>query len=121
VCGDFGARLVEANGEDDHVHLLIEYPPTVQLSKLVNSLKGVSSRMLRAQRLPAVTKKLWGSHLWSSSYFAPHAAALRLPSSANTSKTRGAPDPALKDRVCGAQVNQFTQARRSGRGPRPAS
>lgn len=70
VCGDFGARLIEANGEDDHVHLLIEYPPTVQLSKLVNSLKGVSSRMLRAQRLPEVTAKLWGGHLWSSSYFA---------------------------------------------------
>jgi REP element-mobilizing transposase RayT len=46
VCADFGAMLTECNGEDDHVHLLIEYPPTVQLSKLVNSLKGVSSRRL---------------------------------------------------------------------------
>lgn len=66
VCADFGAALVESNGEDDHVHLLIEYPPTVQLSKLVNSLKGVSSRRLR-QRYQVRTHH---EHLWSPSYFA---------------------------------------------------
>ena len=47
VCTDFGASLKEMNGDRDHVHLLITYPPTVSLSKLVNSLKGVSSRLLR--------------------------------------------------------------------------
>lgn len=47
VCKDFNAELVEMNGERDHVHLLVNYPPSVSVSKLVNSLKGVSSRMLR--------------------------------------------------------------------------
>ena len=47
VCNDFGVDLREFEGEDDHVHLLIGFPPTVQLSRLVNSLKGVSSRHLR--------------------------------------------------------------------------
>ncbi|UEM24571.1 IS200/IS605 family transposase (plasmid) [Skermanella mucosa] len=70
VCAEFGARLKEANGEDDHVHLLIEYPPTVQLSKPVNSLKGVSSRLLRQHDFPEVTQRLWGGHLWSPSYCA---------------------------------------------------
>ena len=70
VCAEFDAVLKEVNGEDDHVHLLIEYPPTVQLSKLVNSLKGVSSRRLRQQNFPEVKRKLWGNHLWSPSYFA---------------------------------------------------
>lgn len=70
VCQDFDARLVEMDGEDDHVHLLVEYPPTVMLSRLVNSLKGVTSRVLRARAFPEVTAKLWGSHLWSPSYFA---------------------------------------------------
>ena len=70
VCAEFDAVLREVNGEDDHVHLLIEYPPTVQLSKLVNSLKGVSSRLLRKQNFPEVKSKLWGGHLWSPSYFA---------------------------------------------------
>jgi REP element-mobilizing transposase RayT len=48
VCGDFGAELREFNGEDDHVHL-VEYPPKVAVSALVNSLKGVSARRLRSQ------------------------------------------------------------------------
>ncbi|GHJ35580.1 hypothetical protein Sm713_11890 [Streptomyces sp. TS71-3] len=49
VCGRFGAELREFNGEADHVHLLVHYPPKVALSKLINSLKGVSSRYLRAE------------------------------------------------------------------------
>ena len=51
VCGDFGAVLKECDGEADHVHMLVEYPPTVQLSKLVNSLKAVTSRRLRNEFL----------------------------------------------------------------------
>ena len=47
VCADFGAELREFNGEDDHVHLLVHYPPSRRPSKLVNSLKGVSARYLR--------------------------------------------------------------------------
>lgn len=70
VCADFGATLDEFNGEDDHVHLLVQYPPTVQLSKLVNSLKGVSSRALRHNHAQHLRKYLWGDHLWSPSYFA---------------------------------------------------
>lgn len=70
VCTDFGAKLVEVNGENDHVHLLITYPPTIALSKLVNSLKGVSSRMIRKANFPIVAQALWGNSLWSPSYFA---------------------------------------------------
>ena len=69
VCTDFEATLVECNGEDDHVHLLITYPPKVQLSKLVNSLKGVSSRKLRELR-PEISGRYYNGVLWSPSYFA---------------------------------------------------
>ena len=69
VCEDFEATLVDTNGEDDHVHLLVEYPPKVTLSTLVNSLKGVSSRRLR-QIHPDVTARYWRGVLWSPSYFA---------------------------------------------------
>ncbi|NNG76593.1 IS200/IS605 family transposase [Acinetobacter sp. ANC 4277] len=69
VCLDFEAELTEFNGEDDHVHLLINYPPKVAVSNLVNSLKGVSSRHLRKQ-YPEIKSKLWGGSLWSPSYFA---------------------------------------------------
>ena len=69
VCDDFEAELVELNGEDDHVHLLVSYPPKVSLSRLVNSLKGVSSRLLRRER-PDLRGRYWKSVLWSPSYFA---------------------------------------------------
>lgn len=68
VCRDFGAELVECSGEDDHVHLLVTYPPTVTMSKLVNSLKGVSSRRLRDIR-PEVSDRYSQGVLWSPSYF----------------------------------------------------
>ena len=70
VSEDFEAKLVEFDGEKDHVHLLVEYPPKVSISKLVNSLKGVSSRLLRKKNFPSVAKALWGGSLWSPSYFA---------------------------------------------------
>jgi hypothetical protein len=63
VCADFGAALVEFNGEDDHVNPLVEYPPT-QLRELVNSLKGVTSPRLR-QRFRLRTHR---DHQWSPSY-----------------------------------------------------
>ncbi len=70
VCQDFEAELKQFNGEQDHVHLLVHYPPKVQLSKLVNSLKGVSSRRLRQEYDAHVRRYLWGGHFWSGSYFA---------------------------------------------------
>ena len=70
VCGDFGAELREFNGEDDHVHLLVEYPPKVAVSALVNSLKGVSARRLRSEFTGRVNRASMHGHLWSPSYFA---------------------------------------------------
>jgi putative transposase len=70
TCADLEAELIEFDGEDDHVHLLVNYPPKVSISVLVNALKGVSSRMIRKAKYPSITKKLWGGALWSPSYFA---------------------------------------------------
>lgn len=70
VCSDFEAELVEFDGEKDHVHLLVNYPPKVSISKLVNSLKGVSSRLIRKRNYPTIQRALWGGSLWSPSYFA---------------------------------------------------
>jgi putative transposase len=70
VCADFEAGLVEFDGEDDHVHLLVHYPPKMSVSSLVNSLKGVSSRLIRKKDYHELRKKLCGNALWSPSYFA---------------------------------------------------
>jgi putative transposase len=69
VCRGFEAELIEMDGEDNHVHLLIEYPPKLAVSALVNSLKGVSSRLLRLER-PDIEHRYWKGVLWSPSYFA---------------------------------------------------
>lgn len=69
VCKDFEAQLVEMDGEDDHAPLLVNYPPKVAVSNLVNSLKGVSSRLLRKER-PDIANRYWKNMLWSPSYFA---------------------------------------------------
>lgn len=70
VCASFECELLEFNGEDDHVHLLVGFPPKVALSTLVNSLKGVSARYLRKEYDSHVRKYLWGGHFWSRSYYA---------------------------------------------------
>ncbi|MFV2085353.1 IS200/IS605 family transposase [Micromonospora sp. LOL_021] len=70
VCTDFEAELVEFNGEDNHVHLLVDHPPKVAVSRLVNSLKGVSSRRPR-QEFPDLARHFYRANkLWSGSYFA---------------------------------------------------
>ncbi|MFE7618417.1 IS200/IS605 family transposase [Streptomyces sp. NPDC057496] len=78
VCEDFECELVEFNGENNHVHLLVNSPPKVALSKLVNSLKGVSSRRLR-QEFPDLVRHHWpAQRLWSGSYFAGSAGGAPL-------------------------------------------
>lgn len=70
VCADFEAELVEFNGASNHVHLLVNFPPKVAVSRLVNSLKGVSSRRMR-QEFPDLARHYWrAQRLWSGSYFA---------------------------------------------------
>jgi len=67
---NMGGYLIEFDGESEHIHLLIQYPPKWSISVLVNTLKGKSSRMLR-KNFPDVKKKYWGkAGLWSRSYFA---------------------------------------------------
>jgi len=65
----FEAQLVEFNGETGHVHLHINYPPKVAVSNRVNSLKGVSARIMRRDH-PDLGRHLWRGHLWSPSCFA---------------------------------------------------
>ncbi|RDI32919.1 IS200/IS605 family transposase [Lentzea flaviverrucosa] len=58
VCADFEAEPNEFNGETNHVHLLVNMPAKVAISKLVNSLKGVSSRRM-PQEFPELARHHW--------------------------------------------------------------
>lgn len=70
VCAEFEATLDAYEHDGDHVHLLISYPPKIAVSRLVNSLKGVSARRVRQAGYPEVQQALWGDHFWSPSYCA---------------------------------------------------
>jgi putative transposase len=72
VCTGVGAALREFDGETDHAHLPVHYPPSLALSMLATRLKGVSARRLRQQYPVHIQKYLWGKHFWSPSYFAAY-------------------------------------------------
>jgi putative transposase len=63
-------ELIEFGGEADHVHTLLETHPSVDLSKLVNNIKTVTSRRLRSEYSEHLSKFYWGTkpQFWSSSY-----------------------------------------------------
>lgn len=66
----FEAEIVEFNGESDHVHLLISYPPKYSISQIVNSLKGVSSRKIKMHHPELIRPAYMKDAIWSPSYFA---------------------------------------------------
>ena len=69
LCEKWNCKVVEFNGEADHIHLLFQYLPQMDLSKFINNLKSVSSRRVRAEFADEVNKVYWKSVLWSESYF----------------------------------------------------
>ena len=62
-------KLVEFNGEENHVHILFQYHPNVMLSKLVNNVKTVTSRRLRKEFSEQINAIYWKDVLWNGSYF----------------------------------------------------
>jgi putative transposase len=64
-----GVEIIAIEPDGDHIHLLVIYPPAVSVSKMMQSLKGASSRAVRLRGFPEVLKKLWGKAFWSPSYF----------------------------------------------------
>ena len=69
TCDKWECQLVEFNGESDHVHLLINFSPQVQLSKLIANLKTVSSRLLRKDFKVELERVYSKPIFWSGSYF----------------------------------------------------
>jgi len=69
ACEKLECELLEMDGEQDHVHLLIAYPPKLAVSVMVNNLKATSSRRLRILNTHLRNQSKSGV-LWSRSYFA---------------------------------------------------
>jgi putative transposase len=69
MCGDLEVQILAGNVRRDHIHLLLSYPPQLSISKLVQKLKGVTSRKM-LQESGRLRKEFWGCHLWARGYFA---------------------------------------------------
>lgn len=67
ICDSEDVRILSWVVSKDHVHMHVEYPPSLSLSDLVKRLKGRSSRLLQKEH-PALQKRYWGKHLWAIGY-----------------------------------------------------
>lgn len=78
TCFKWESSVVEFNGEADHVHLLIDYNPKVQISKFVNNLKTVSSRLIRKEFASHVEQFYYKPVFWTGAYFAASCGGVTL-------------------------------------------
>ena len=67
-CQSRGISIVSGHIAQDHVHLLVSCPPSLAPMKIVQYLKGRSSRILQSE-YPQLRKRYWGQHLWARGYF----------------------------------------------------
>ncbi len=60
--------LMEFSGETDHVHLLVDAHPALELSRLIGNLKTVSARRIRSEYTEHLKTYFWKPYFWSRSY-----------------------------------------------------
>lgn len=69
IAEDNDFRILECNGDLDHIHLLIDCSPQHYIPDIMKALKGVSARLLMKEYGTELKKQLWGEHLWNPSYY----------------------------------------------------
>lgn len=69
LCQKWEIDLIEFGGEADHIHLLLEMNPTIQISKFVNNLKTVTSRYIRKEFPEHLSEYYWERVLWTRAYY----------------------------------------------------
>ena len=69
IAADFDVVIINQECGEDHIHLMISTKPTTELTKLVNLLKGTSSRYLRKEYENDLSDVLYGDSFWSDSYY----------------------------------------------------
>ena len=67
-CKSMDITIIKGAISKDHVHVLISCPPSISISKIVQQIKGKSSRVL-LQEYKDLKRRYWGQHLWASGYF----------------------------------------------------
>lgn len=68
IAEKFDCEILNQECDIDHIHIIIKCKPQTELTKLINSLKGVTSRILRKEFAEELKDILWGESFWSDSY-----------------------------------------------------
>jgi putative transposase len=68
ICASLDVEIVKGNIRRDHVHMLVSVPPTLAVSRLVQRMKGLTSRKLLMENR-GLNKAFWGRHLWARGYY----------------------------------------------------
>ena len=53
----------------DHIHILFDAPPQINLAEFINAYKSASSRSMRSDHPDEVSRYYWKPYFWSLSYF----------------------------------------------------
>ncbi len=69
ICQEYGFEIEEMEVAEDHVHLLVSFPPKRSIGEVVRIIKSVSAREL-FREFPRLKKRLWAGQLWEDGYFA---------------------------------------------------
>lgn len=69
ILSQWRCRLIEFGGESDHVHLLVDIHPALNIATLINNLKTASSRRIRNRYGEHLAKFYWKPVLWHRAYF----------------------------------------------------
>lgn len=92
TCTKWRSKVTEFNGESDHVHLVISYPPDVEVSKLVNNLKTVSSRLIRKEFNEQVNQFYNKPVFWTGAYFVASCGGVTLEQLKSYVEKQSSPD-----------------------------
>ncbi len=69
ILSDWRCSLIEFGGEEDHVHLLVDIHPSLNISTLINNLKSASSRRIRNAYSEHISRIYWKPLLWHRAYY----------------------------------------------------
>ena len=69
IAEEYGFTIEELEVAEDHVHVLVSFPPKYSIGRVVGMFKSISARSL-FEEYPSIKKRLWGGEIWSDGYFA---------------------------------------------------
>lgn len=69
LCEKWDCKMIEFNGEENHIHLLFQYYPQMELPKFINNIKSVTSRRLRKEFSEVINAVYCSEVFWNESYF----------------------------------------------------